>query len=334
MGIRFYCPNGCKLHVKAFQAGRRGICPHCGTGVDIPLKSTRPASKEKRRRKGARGGVRGAESVNEPDRGGGRLPPGSDEETELLPAGPLEVSGRGGGPAALPGRPPLLTVPAGTEVSAAAPAPPRSDIPPPLPAMTGSSAEGAMGTEPFPSVPNRSPPGAGAPSVPADAPGALPEARVPPVGEASGAGMDPLTAAGASLNEPDALRDAPDVIWYIRPPSGGQYGPASRDVMRAWLAEGRITPDSLVWREGWRDWKEAIQVFPDGAFPQLRVPDAVPGLDRVFDGGGPAVSASHRHGSARRSSVLRQVASVLVFFALAGGVLVAIYMVVSGRWFR
>jgi hypothetical protein len=103
--------------------------------------------------------------------------------------------------------------------------------------------------------------------------------------------------------------------------------------MRAWLGEGRITPDSLVWREGWRDWKEAIAVFPEGAFPQLRVPDAVPGLDRMFDGTGPAASVNHRHG-ARRTSVLGRVVSTVGFLVLAGGVLVAIYMAVSGRWFR
>jgi len=102
--------------------------------------------------------------------------------------------------------------------------------------------------------------------------------------------------------------------------------------MRAWLAEGRITPDSLVWREGWRDWKEAIEVFPEGAFPQLRVPDAVAGLDRLFDDAGPAVSAS-RHGHGRRASFLRRVVSALVVLALAGGVLVGIYMAVSGRRF-
>ena len=31
MGIRFYCPNGHKLNVKSFQAGRKGFCPFCGT---------------------------------------------------------------------------------------------------------------------------------------------------------------------------------------------------------------------------------------------------------------------------------------------------------------
>ncbi|MDR1491549.1 MAG: DUF4339 domain-containing protein [Planctomycetaceae bacterium] len=46
MGIRFYCPNGHKLNVKSHLAGRRGICPYCGTRLLIPLKSTRPSTKE------------------------------------------------------------------------------------------------------------------------------------------------------------------------------------------------------------------------------------------------------------------------------------------------
>ena len=41
MGIKFYCPNGHKLNVKAFLAGKRGICPHCGCKMDIPLESQR-----------------------------------------------------------------------------------------------------------------------------------------------------------------------------------------------------------------------------------------------------------------------------------------------------
>src|ERR1700709_726477 len=36
MGIRVYCPNGHKLNVKAFLAGKKGICPHCGSKFEIP----------------------------------------------------------------------------------------------------------------------------------------------------------------------------------------------------------------------------------------------------------------------------------------------------------
>jgi hypothetical protein len=61
---------------------------------------------------------------------------------------------------------------------------------------------------------------------------------------------------------PDPLADPADVVWYVRPPSGGQFGPASRDLMKLWITEGRVTADSLVWREGWRDWREAQSVLP------------------------------------------------------------------------
>lgn len=36
MGIRFACPNGHKLNVKEHLAGKRGICPTCGTKFVIP----------------------------------------------------------------------------------------------------------------------------------------------------------------------------------------------------------------------------------------------------------------------------------------------------------
>jgi hypothetical protein len=36
MGIRLQCPNGHKVHVKSFLAGKRGVCPQCGAKFDIP----------------------------------------------------------------------------------------------------------------------------------------------------------------------------------------------------------------------------------------------------------------------------------------------------------
>lgn len=36
MGIRFSCPNGHKLNVKSFLAGKRAVCPQCGTRVTVP----------------------------------------------------------------------------------------------------------------------------------------------------------------------------------------------------------------------------------------------------------------------------------------------------------
>jgi len=68
--------------------------------------------------------------------------------------------------------------------------------------------------------------------------------------------------SGPESNGPDAIDENPEAVWYVRPPSGGQFGPAKGDVMRKWLDEGRVSPDSLVWREGWADWQEAEPTFP------------------------------------------------------------------------
>jgi hypothetical protein len=42
MGIRFLCPNGHKVHVKAYLAGKKGHCPKCGTMVTVPTADSLP----------------------------------------------------------------------------------------------------------------------------------------------------------------------------------------------------------------------------------------------------------------------------------------------------
>jgi hypothetical protein len=177
MGIRFNCPNGHKLNVKDFLAGRKGICPFCGEKIQIPLQSTRPSSKQEQE-----------EDLDNPKAGsspvGYNIEPAEEAKQPLSPAPDIRSvapSVKGGSPAVL---------------------------------------ERKIGTAP----------------------------------------NDPLAEEG-------------EVVWYVRPSSGGQYGPATSDIMRAWLAEDRIGADSLVWREGWRDWQTAADVFP-----QLSPSQSIPGL--------------------------------------------------------
>jgi len=77
----------------------------------------------------------------------------------------------------------------------------------------------------------------------------------------------------------DPIAEAPDAAWYVRPPSGSQYGPARGDVMKQWLVEGRVSSQSLVWREGWADWKVAGDVFPFLSLSAQNVPP-IPGQVR------------------------------------------------------
>lgn len=90
--------------------------------------------------------------------------------------------------------------------------------------------------------------------------------------------------------ETSPIDEAPSAVWYVRPATGGQFGPASGEIMRAWISEGRVGASSLVWRAGWPEWRAASAVFPAlgkllvspaasatvQAVPQPAIPTAAP----------------------------------------------------------
>ena len=158
MGIKFHCPKGHKLNVKAFLAGKKGVCPKCGAKVMIP-------------------------TVSE----------GGEEDSELDEHDPTAARGDHGG---------------------------------------NGAAAAALHVAP----------------------------KLTPV------------ATGPA----DPISEAPTAVWYVRPPNGMQYGPARGDVMRQWLLEGRVSGDSLVWREGWPDWRAAAQLFPELQSPSELVAASMP----------------------------------------------------------
>ena len=216
MGIRFYCPNGHKLNVKEFQAGRRGICPYCGTKFLIPSQSTRKSSKEDRAARRAFAAA-AFPSINP-----------SLQNAELgisgnMPAGSAQTSTPNPSPS------PPITAASKTEANIS-------------PQPTDYSSQQDGGRTGF------------------DSP-ILPTPANPASNILTAFSLDDPSVALKQDVPADPLSEAGDVVWYVRPPSGGQYGPATGKLMRQWLAEGRISPDTLVWREGWRDWQQAAAVF-------------------------------------------------------------------------
>jgi len=86
---------------------------------------------------------------------------------------------------------------------------------------------------------------------------------------ADGAPVLSFKAHATTVQDPiDAL---PNAVWYVRPASGGEFGPAKGDVMRRWIEEGRVGADSMVWCEGWTEWQIAGPIFPSLA-PSLEQP--------------------------------------------------------------
>ncbi len=182
MGIRFLCQT-CdrKIHVKAFLAGKRGICPHCGERVYIPIENQLPSKKK---------GNAAAE-------------------------------------------------------------------------QNGDNIAIATATA---TVTDQVRPSNGAPTA-----AAVPTAQA-------------VTAEVESAADP--IDEAPNAIWYVRPPSGGQFGPADGEVMKRWVTEGRVSSDSLIWREGWDDWQLAEPLFPSlsGA------PTPPPGTSSTTESSSPAAT--------------------------------------------
>lgn len=100
-------------------------------------------------------------------------------------------------------------------------------------------------------------------------------------------------AKSATAPAHDPIADNPDGVWYVRPPSGGQFGPADGEVMQRWIGEGRVSADSLVWCEGWDDWKKAGPLFPSLGKPTPPEPTKVASSPAVkIDTNGAAASPS------------------------------------------
>jgi hypothetical protein len=246
MGIRFFCPNGHRLHVKSFLAGKRGVCPDCGTGVMIPMESDARALASKT--KGTAEVSGNGQHVDAPQGGVGTAvidPPEADISPATFP---------------LPAAPSPLP-------SAAAPA---FSAPTPAPVVHAAPVQsGPVSVAPAAHVPGNTTVIASLvePAVsPAPVPGPTPMAAAPIVATPVVAAAP--VASGAPVATPvaaviDPISQNPNAIWYVRPTSGGQYGPARGDVFRQWIGEGRVTPESLVWREDWPDWRTASKVFPN-----------------------------------------------------------------------
>ena len=148
------------------------------------------------------------------------------------------------------------------------------------------------------------------------------------------------TAAAAQTT---LLDEDPDATWYVRPPSGGQYGPASSDILQNWIGEGRVASTALLWRDGWSQWREASEAFPE-LVEQLPTSDSSNSSDASkartgWNVGGasnsPESPSSQLVGEARivaerQSRSMRRVLIICILAALAA-TLIGVLVVVVNR---
>ncbi len=115
----------------------------------------------------------------------------------------------------------------------------------------------------------------------------------------------------------------------MRPASGGQFGPATAEVMRGWLAEGRVGADTLVWREGWREWQEA-----SATFPQLKPDEATEFFSGLSSGSTApsAAAAGGSHGQPLPSQRRSNASSAVIIVVLVAAVLVLLTVLLMALW--
>ncbi|MEC7564555.1 MAG: hypothetical protein VX738_02630 [Planctomycetota bacterium] len=59
------------------------------------------------------------------------------------------------------------------------------------------------------------------------------------------------------------LAEKPDLNWYLRPETGGEFGPATNEVLGSWISENRVGSNTQLRREDWITWKTATDIFID-----------------------------------------------------------------------
>jgi len=264
------------LNVKAFLAGKRGVCPQCGAGLDIPLES-QIQKKEKE------------ESEKKP----AAKPPGRDKSESVGSEDLMSVPVSS--PASVDDVPAAAS--AGSQLSVPTSSVPKAET-------TSTSPVASVATVTAPAAPSS---------------GAVPVQPVTPVQPVA----TPVPAAPV-----DPIAESPESSWYVRPPSGGQYGPARGEIMRKWITEGRVSSDSLVWREGWDDWLSATDVFP--SLGSTSVPPVPAPAPVGFAPASPAPAQSNPSvRPRRRNSSALQITTVVLLGLMAVTLLVTLIVVMN-----
>jgi hypothetical protein len=112
-------------------------------------------------------------------------------------------------------------------------------------------------------------------SAPAPTQAAAPAQPAAAIAPAAVPAPAPAPPAPQPAGPRDPISEAPHMQWYVLPPGATQhYGPAPGDMFLSWIREGRVSTDSMVWRQDWPNWQLAGSVLPQLAPTKVPEPAA------------------------------------------------------------
>ena len=244
MGIRFFCP-GCqdRMNVKSFLAGKRGICPKCDARFAIPEESD-PSAESGKSESGKSESGRSENAAEQSTAQGSSAEKIAVAQSQSTATKSRSENGRGESSddrAKLQRKSAPKGESAGRNGKTKATKSKESAKKESAKSDSAKDSSIATLTIPTSSKDERS----GGASSRTETSDARSTRATPPT----------ITIHATSVD--------PSKVWYVRPRTGGEFGPADGPLMKRWIGEGRVAGDSLVWCEGWEDWKNAALVFPE-----------------------------------------------------------------------
>ncbi len=157
--------------------------------------------------------------------------------------------------------------------------------------------------------------------------------------------VEPAPVQPESKETPQSLLAHGDARWFVRPPSGGVYGPADTSTLNSWISQRRVTADSYLWRDGMEVWRIAVEMIPDAfvaapgvspdsiAPPPVSLPDALPPVtesekDKETQLPNPAIAKAKANLDQRRKKKRKQTWIILGLLATIALALIATLVVV------
>jgi hypothetical protein len=93
----------------------------------------------------------------------------------------------------------------------------------------------------------------------------------------------------------------PAAQWYVRPPNGNRYGPTDGVTIKQWIREGRVTRTTLLWRDGWAQWRDCDDIIPEAFAAEPEAVDPTKAPPQIATGPAADFGASGAAGVYRRA---------------------------------